>query len=273
MSSSVSLDVADLSRSTSMRTPQQSLRVHLNEAKYEFLMRLRLPVYVVPTIIFPLMFYVLFGLSRSRATLGSTTVGAYLLATFGAFGVIAISLFGFGVGVAIERGQGWLQVKRASPMPPSAYFFAKIVMSLLFSIIMIALLFSLGLLFGHVRMPLSSWLGLVGALLVGVLPFAAMGLAIGCFAGPNSAPGVTNLIYLPMSFASGLWTPLEFLPKFVQHAAPFLPPYHLAQLALAQIGTGHGNGWLHVIALSGFTVLFLVLAAWGFRRNEDKMYG
>ena len=271
MSSSV--QAPEWSGSQTTRTLNQTLRVYLNEAKYEFLMRLRLPVYVVPTIIFPLMFYVLFGLSHSRTQLGSTTVGAYLLATFGSFGVIAIALFAFGVGVAIERGQGWLQVKRASPMPASAYFAAKIVMCMLFSIVMIALLFALGVVFGHVRMPLTSWLGLVGTLLVGVLPFAAMGLAVGCFAGPNSAPGVTNLIYLPMSFASGLWTPLEFLPKFVQHLAPFLPPYYLAQLALAQIGTGHGNVWVHIFALIGFAILFLALAAWGFRRNEDKMYG
>lgn len=273
MSSSVQPEAAEWSGGATTRTANQTVRVYLNEAKYEFLMRLRLPVYVVPTIIFPVMFYVLFGLSHSRAQLGSTTVGAYLLATFGTFGVIAISLFGFGVGVAIERGQGWLQVKRASPMPASAYFAAKIVMCLLFSIIMIAVLFTIGVVFGHVRMPVTSWLALIGTLLLGVLPFAAMGLAVGCFAGPNSAPGVSNLIYLPMSFASGLWTPLEFLPKFVQHAAPFLPPYHLAQLALSQIGTGHGNVWAHVIALIGFALLFLALAAWGFRRNEDKMYG
>jgi ABC-2 type transport system permease protein len=177
------------------------------------------------------------------------------------------------VGVAIERGQGWMQVKRASPMPPFAYFASKIIMSLLFSLILIILMFTLGAAFGHVRMPLTMWLGLAGTLLVGVLPFAAMGLAVGYFAGPNSAPGLTNLIYLPMSFASGLWTPLEFMPKFVQHIAPFLPPYHLAQLALGQIGAGQGGNLVHIEALIGFTLLFLGIAAIGYRRNEDKMYG
>jgi len=59
-----------------------------------------------------------------------------------------------------------------------------------------------------------------------------MGLAIGYFAGPNSAPAAINLIYLPLSFCSGLWVPYMFLPKLVRQIALALPPYHLSQLAL-----------------------------------------
>ena len=37
----------------------------------------------------------------------------------------------------MERGYGWLQVKRASPMPPLAYLVAKTVMSIIFSAIIV----------------------------------------------------------------------------------------------------------------------------------------
>ena len=256
------------------RSVKQTLRVYFMEARSEFLMRLRLPGYVIPTILFPLMFYSLFALSHSQAALAGTTVGAYLLASYGTFGVIAISLFAFGVGVAVERGQGWMQVKRASPMPRFAYFAAKIAMSMLFSLIMLLLLFTLGIVAGHARMPLTAWAGLSGTLLLGVLPFAALGLAIGYFAGPNSAPPICNLIYLPMSFASGLWVPIQFLPKVVQRIAPFLPPYHLSQLALDRIRGGFSTSdWVHIAALNGFTLFFLVLAAIGYRLDEGKTYG
>jgi ABC-2 type transport system permease protein len=256
------------------RTVGQTLRIYLMESKSEFLTRLRLPGYVIPTILFPIMFYSLFGLTRSQAVLAGTTVGAYLLATFGSFGVIAISLFGFGVSVAIERGQGWMQVKRASPMPRSAYFVGKIAMSVLFSLVMMLLLFTLGIVAGHARMPLTSWVALAGTLLMGVLPFAAMGLAVGYLAGPNSAAPIANLVYLPMSFASGLWMPIQILPKPVQHIAPFLPFYHLGQLALGRIRGGFSTAdWVHVAALAGFTAFFLALAAIGYRRDEGKTYG
>jgi ABC-2 type transport system permease protein len=237
-------------------------------------MRMRMPGYVIPTILFPLMFYALFGLSHSRSPLSGTTLGAYLLASYGAFGVIAISLFGFGVSVAVERGQGWMQVKRASPMPLFAYFMSKIIMSLLFSLIMLLLLFTLGVVAGHVRMPFTAWAGLTGTLLLGVLPFAALGLVIGYFAGPNSAAPVCNLLYLPMSFASGLWVPLQFLPKVVQQIAPFLPAYHLSQVALNRIRGGFNTtDWVHIAMLIGFTLAFLALAAIGYRRDEGKTYG
>ncbi|HZR27370.1 MAG TPA: ABC transporter permease [Terriglobales bacterium] len=268
------MDASTWAHGTATRTFRQTLRIYFTEAKSEFLIRLRLPGYVVPTILFPLIFYSLFGLTHSQAKLAGTTVGAYLLATFGSFGVIAISLFGFGVSVAVERGQGWMQVKRASPMPRFAYFASKIAMGLLFSLIMLLLLFTLGIVAGHARMPLMAWVGLSGTLLLGVLPFAAMGLAIGYLAGPNSAPPICNLIYLPMSFASGLWTPIEFLPKPVQHIAPFLPFYHLGQLALGRIRGSFGpTDWVHIAALACFTVFFLTLAAIGYRRDEGKTYG
>lgn len=51
---------------------------------------------------------------------------------------------GVGAGLAIERGQGWLQVKRASPMPPFAYVTAKIAMAMLFSLIVVLILLGLG---------------------------------------------------------------------------------------------------------------------------------
>ncbi len=67
------------------------------------------------------MFYVLFGIVLGNAH-DRKDNATYLLATMACYGVMAVALFSFGVGIAMERGQGWLQVKRASPMPLSAYF-------------------------------------------------------------------------------------------------------------------------------------------------------
>ena len=89
-------------------------RTYLLEAKYEFLKQLRMPAYALPAITFPVMFYLLFGVMFGGGRpAGSITVATYMLATYGAFGVIGSGLFGFGVGVAVERGQGWMTLKRA----------------------------------------------------------------------------------------------------------------------------------------------------------------
>ena len=74
-----------------------SARVYRLEAKYELIKMLRLPAFVVPTIGFPLMFYTLFGLVMSSGKPQAAQASSYLLATYGAFGVIGISLFALGV--------------------------------------------------------------------------------------------------------------------------------------------------------------------------------
>jgi ABC-2 type transport system permease protein len=251
------------------------LRVYAMEARCEFLKALRLPAYVVPTLSFPLIFYVMFGLIFGSQQIGSISTAAYMLASYGAFGVIGASMFGFGIGVAVERGYGWTQLKRASPMPPLAYFAAKAIMSLLFSVILVLGLFTLGFTVGGVRLPLSAWVELAAVLVAGSIPFCALGLAIAYFAGPSSAPAVVNLLYLPMAFCSGLWVPLPFLPKLLQHVAPFLPPYHLAQLALGVVAAAPLDRIViqHWAALAGFTIFFLLPARLGYNRDDVKMYG
>jgi ABC-2 type transport system permease protein len=245
-------------------------RAYVLEAKYEVLKLLRMPGYAIPSIAFPAMFYLLFGVMFGRGTVGGVSMATYLIATYGAFGVIGASLFGFGVGVAIERGQGWMMLKRASPMPPMAFFAAKLVMCIVFSAVVFAVLAALGLTVGQVTMPAATWLRLGATLVVGAIPFCALGLGLGYLVGPNSAPPIVNLIYLPMSFLSGLWIPFEILPPAVKAIAPFMPAFHLGQLALGAIGAGAAApAWSHAAALGGFTLIGLGLALWGYRRDES----
>jgi len=258
------------------RSWQRTLAVYVKEAKYELLKNIRIPVYAISTIAFPLMFYVLFGIVLGHGNSGDRRdTATYVLATMGCFGVMAVSLFGFGVSLAIERGQGWLQVKRASPMPVSAYFAAKLFSAVVFSTTIMLLLLAVGTAFGGVRLPLGTAAKLIAILVAGAIPFSAMGLAIGYFAKPNSAPAVVNLIYLPMSFCSGLWIPLFMLPHGLQVLAKALPPFHLSQLALNAVGLAPNPtpAWGHVEALFALTLVSLGVAAWGYRRDEGKTYG
>jgi len=271
----MSATAAALSNTGIERSASHTAEIYLKEAKYEFLKNLRLRVYTASVISFPLMFYVLFGLVlNSKETIGATSVPTYLIATYGTFGVMGASLFGTASGLAADRGLGWLQVKRASPMPPFAYFAAKVILSMIFSAIVVSLLLVLGISSGGVRLPFAQMVTLLGTLVAGSLPFSAMGLAIGYFAGPNSAPAVINMFYLPLSFCSGLWVPYMFLPKLVRQIALALPPYHLSQLALGVVGAGrHESAATHWEVLFAFTLICLGLARIGFQRDQGKLYG
>ena len=87
-----------------------TMRVYALETTFEFLKQFRRPAYAIATLGIPLMFYAFFGLLSGLHNQG-VGLSTYLLATYGTFGVVGASLFGFGVSVALERGAGWLPDK------------------------------------------------------------------------------------------------------------------------------------------------------------------
>jgi ABC-2 type transport system permease protein len=249
-------------------------RIYWLEARAEALKALRLPAFALPLLVFPAMFYLLFGVAMHYPAFAGVSMAEYMLATYGAFGMMNAALFGFGVLVAAERGQGWLLLKRATPMPPMALFVAKLAMTLLFGVLVVGVLYALALGPGHVRAPIGTLAELAAVLVAGSLAFAAMGLAIGYWAGPNSAPVVCNLLSLPIAFTSGMWIPLPLLPSFMRQLAHGLPAYHYARLALGVIGAGSREpaAW-SVAYLAVFTAVMLLLARLGYLRDEGRTYG
>ncbi len=246
--------------SVSMRNDAlgDTVRAYALEAKYEFLRVLRTPAFAIPSLLFPPLFYLLFGVLLNH---GNSAAAHYLFATYSVFGVMAPGLFGFGVAVATERERGLLALKRVAPMPPGAYLAAKMVMAMAFAAIIYLMLAIMAASLCDVRLALAQWLGLGLIAISGVLPFCALGLVIGSRANAAASPAIVNFIYLPMAFLSGLWMPLSMLPKFIGDIAVLWPPYHLAQLALAAMGREHaGSATMHVAFLVAFTAICFALA-------------
>lgn len=236
------------------------LRCYWLEAKYEFLRLLRTPSFALPTLLFPALFYVLFGVVLAGSRNGGD-MGRYLLATYGVFGVMGAALFGLGVTIAVERERGFLTLKRALPMPVGSYLLAKMSMSMVFAAIISVILAMLAVTLANVTLLPSQWALLFVINVVGVLPFCALGLYIGTLVSGSAAPAVVNLLYLPMAFLSGLWLPLSILPAFFAKLAPVFPAYHLGQIALKVVDAdAGGNLALHLAALAAVTIAFFLLA-------------
>ena len=260
---SVSIPVASVAPPVAGMSARRVIGAYLAEARSECLRYMRAPAFMLPIMLFPTMFYLLFGIVMGRAGAMDTR---YLLVSYGVFGVMSPGLFGFGVSLAMEREGGLLTYKRALPMPPGAYLLGKMLMAMMAAAVVILLLLAMGLTLGHVTLSLSQagMLLLTGAL--GVLPFCALGMLIGTFIKGQGAPGLLNMVYLPMSFLSGLWMPLQLLPKMLQQIAPIWPSYHLHQLALAAMGIGQAGVMKHAAMLLAFAAACFLLAARRLRR-------
>jgi ABC-2 type transport system permease protein len=233
---------------------------YFSEIRFEFLKALRTPAFAVPTLFFPIMFYLLFGVLLGSMR-GNMMMSQYSLATYGVFGAMGPGLFGFGVSLAIDREQGLLRLHQAMPQPAGAALIARAVMAMLFVAIISALLLIAAVAVAKVPVTFIQGLQLFIINVFGALTFCSIGLFIGSWVSGQASPAIVNLVFLPMAFLSGLWWPLQFMPQFLQDIAPAWPAYHLAQMALGVVGAeSQGSVLGHVAVLASVTLGFFLLA-------------
>jgi ABC-2 type transport system permease protein len=218
---------------------------------------------------FPLVLYFLIATpNRHEHNLGGSGISAplYLMVGLVAFGTMN-SVMGAGARIAAERVLGWNRQLRLTPLPARVYFTAKIVTAYVTAGITIAVLFLSGLTLG-VRLSALTWLEMTGLLLVGLIPFAALGIVIGHLVRSDSiGPALGGLTAL-FGLLGGVWFPIG--NGGVLHAiATALPSYWLVQASRLGAG-GHGwpvSGWI-VIAL--WTSAGVGLARWAYRRDTQR---
>ena len=160
---------------------------------------------------------------------------------------------------------------RITPISPLTYFTARITASLLMGLGSVLLLVLFARVVGGVSIAAGP-LGLVlFRLLLGMVPFALLGLGLGLALGPAGAAPTANLINIPLMFASGIFYPLDVAPRFIQALAPYLPAYHYGQLGWTAIGAAPaGSQATHWLVLAGYSALFLMLCLWAYRRDETR---
>lgn len=240
----------------------RALRPYRAELQAELRRACRSPSFVLPSLLFPVLFYLLFGV-----LLGRGHAPVYLLATYCVFGAMAPSLFGFGVQLALDREGGLLTLKRALPLPAAAPLLARLAMALLFAVLIAAMLMAVACLFGGVQLQAVQVLQLLAVAAFAALPLGSIGLLIGSHVGASAAPAIVNLVYLPLALLSGLWLPLSALPTVFSTLAPLWPTWHLAQLALPILGQPARGGTVgHLLVLLGVSAVALLLARRRLRR-------
>jgi ABC-2 type transport system permease protein len=227
----------------------------------------RVPAYSLPTLALPTMLYLFFGLGYSR----TEDMARYSLSSYAAFSVIAVALFQFGVGIAIERISPWERYVRTLPIHGGVRFISKLASAGLFAATTASLVIFAGVVFGHVTMPVDYWVKFIGALAIGGIVFSTMGMALGYWVKPKAAVPVANLLYLPLSFIGGLWIPPQFLPKVVSAISPWTPTRQYGELVWASTS---GDPWqaTSIAILTFFTVVLAIVAILGFRRVEAERF-
>lgn len=246
------------------------------QTRAEFLKLFRVPAFSVTSIVLPAMFYAFIGLGQANQLVAQgshVTFGEFFLASMAMYGVANVMVLGFGISLANERGQKQDLLMQSTPLPAAVYFFAKTASALVIAFMALVVLGLLAYISGGVHLDATQWVNLVWRSMLLSIPFVGLGFGLGYLAGPNSAPAVTNLIYLPTAFASGLFFPLRILPQFLQNIAPYLPLYRGAQLVWDSVGapidTKISSDWVYMAA---YAVAFFALAFWAYRRDQGRKF-
>lgn len=230
--------------------------------------------FAVGAIAIPVVLYAMFGLPSGDSLLpAGTPVTLAMLVSIACYGVVSLAIFTFGEDVAKERGRGWPRTLAASPFPTWVYLTGKSASALVHALLIVFVMSLVAATAGGVRLTALEWLTLGATLVSGVVLFSTMGFAIAYLARPRAATVITNLIFLPLSFASGFFFPLGELPDIVGKIAQWLPTYHFGQLAYRTampvddvefwVGREAQEWWIHAvwIALSAVTMGAVTLLA------------
>lgn len=241
------------------------MRLALLHARAMTLELVRYPAYLVPTLVFPSVFFLFF------AGPGGREVATARMATFAGFAAIGVAFFQFGVGIAVERGSPWESYLRTLPIGPCVRLGARLISAALFASGAAALLLATAVSATTASLPLLRWLALAVALVGGTVPFALLGIALGYWSPPKGALPIANLLYLVLAYAGGLWIRPGGLPQVVAQVSPYLPTRAFAD-ALVAASLGEPTAWRSWVSLAGFAVLFGVAAALGYRRDEGRRF-
>jgi ABC-2 type transport system permease protein len=236
--------------------------------RYEVLRTFRSRRFFIFSLGFPLvLYYLIAGPNHNVKDLGGSGIGAplYFMIGLSAFGTMN-AMLSSGARIAGERAAGWNRQLRLTPLSTLAYFRTKVVTGYLMAATTMILLFIAGSTLG-VRLSIGEWLQMIALLLVGLIPFAAMGILLGHLVTLDSiGPAMGGMTAL-LSLFGGVWFPIN--GGALHDIAQVLPSYWLVQASHVAVG-GHGWGIRAWIVVALWTLVCARLAARAYRRDTTR---
>jgi ABC-2 type transport system permease protein len=237
----------------------------LTYLRFEVLRAVRNARFFAFSLAFPLVMFLLFAGPNRHNQLDGIPFPVYYLAGMVSWGTM-IAVVAGGARIAMERSAGWNRQLRLTPLSAWAYLRAKILGGYLIAVLTIALLYAAGIALG-VRLPAGRWAEMTGLVLVGLVPFAAMGIWLGHVLTPDSMGPAMGGITALFAFLGGTWFPPTGI---MLRIAKDLPSYWLVQAGhSAMTGAGWSTqGWL---VIGVWTAALAALAARAYRRDTKRV--
>lgn len=235
--------------------------------RYELVRTFRNVRFMLLSLVFPLTLFLLVAAPNRNQTLGGLSFPLYYMTGMVAWGTMA-AMLSCGARIAVERSVGWNRQLRITPLTTRAYFRAKISTAYALASLTIVALYVSGIALG-VHMSVGRWLTMTGLILVGLVPFAVLGILLGHLLTPEAVgPAIGGMTAL-LALLGGAYGPVA-TSGVLHDLVQLLPSYWLVQAAHTAVGANAwgAKGWT-VIAV--WTVVLGRLAAVAYRRDTKRV--
>jgi ABC-2 type transport system permease protein len=215
---------------------------------------------------FPLVLFLIVAGSNRHAELDGINFPLYYMVGMASWGTMAAVIAG-GARIAAERQIGWNRRLRLTPLTVRRYILTKVATGYLMALCSIAILYAAGISMG-VHLTLAHWAEMTLMLLIGLIPFAALGIFLGHVLTTESmGPAMGGLTSL-FGLIGGAWGPIAG-SGFVRNLAELVPSYWLVQAGKTALGGDLWplKGW---IVLAVWTLVLARLAARAWQRDTQR---
>jgi ABC-2 type transport system permease protein len=238
---------------------------------------------IIFALVLPVVVFLFVGTNKAYANLdaagvvGQSTpahanVSAYLMVSMALYGAALATTAG-GAMVSIERAQGWSRQLRLTPLSPTVYIIIKAMVAMVLGLASVLAVFIVGKATGvpHMYTGYSYlWFATAAAAWIGSLVFAALGLFIGYLLPSENVMQFLGLVMAAISFAGGLFYPLNHAAQSLQDIAKWTPMYGLNQLVHAPI-LGGSIDIMWIVNAAAWLVIFVTGAVLLFRRDTARV--
>jgi ABC-2 type transport system permease protein len=232
----------------------------VRQFRYQDLLFWRNPFAAFFTMVFPMMFLLLFNSLNGGSRLieqGGIRFAQFFTPGIMVFAVVSATYVNLATSVPINRDEGILKRLRGTPLPAWVYITGRIVQATWAAALASILMVVVGVLLFHVKLYWHLLPAAVVTMLIGTVSFCALGLALAAVC-PNgeTAPAMANFTWLPIAFISPIFYPLDQAPQWLQTLGDIFPVKHFADAMRADFSpftVGWGFRWrdLAVILLWG----------------------
>lgn len=237
------------------------------QCKAEIKRVLRNRYFVFWSLAMPILFYYIFTNVVNTEAPDQDAWNAHYLMSMTTFSVMGSSIMTLGIRMVQERSQGWSTFIRTTPLSDSVYFAAQMAGQSVIHLLSIVVIFVAGALINDVSLSAFEWMMSGLWVLAASLPFLALGTIIGMMKKVETAAGVSNVLYMVLAVAGGMWMPVEVMPNLMQKISQWLPSYNFGNGAW-EIVQGELPNWKNILILVAYTVLFMLLSKYIRRKQE-----